>query len=746
MLNSPVSAHDKNKPSRRRSTWPWVLLGGMVLAAGVFWPGDGLDRYQAAQAMRAGRIALLASDLSQAISHFRTAALHRPNDEEVMRQYHQTQGDWYQLVRGRLYLLDPVEAYQELGKLSVTGPWLIEPHASKYRDLEATVLAAAREFGVVRIAEARRVWAKGEYATAQDLLLSVEPVRALVPELPELKQELPEQSQELQGGEITEARRRAGVALEEKRFAAAREELKAGHPEFQELGRRIDEAEAAVMLADAAEAGKQGKFTLAGEKLARAEALGTDTTEMRKNLRDEARFALAVQLVQGIVAKDQAKTAAAIEQGRIHAGWEAVPVESLLAPRDVPSFMAALDKFGMGPESQGKFLDRIDIPLLLLLKARLPATEVTEYLRAGFVAWSRVMSQSKRPGFALLLDETARSYGAVSDADWRKEAVARAIASTKVTLALAQSAADPKAPAGLNGPATAAFRRALQAKLGAWPTLVDHDPARPATVVFTGRYAGFYAEDNPVYTEKFVRYQSGTRQVPNHQINELIGEHNNVMDQRNQLVRSIDQNQDRVNWANSGGPLNTSQKIDAAAAAGVLVLQRNSLQKLEQQIRELKARAKAQPKYVTVVDYAEESYAVIKHNYTCSILWELSANLHGTERFVTEWDAATGFQADSVEGDASRGVPVKAPQPVPEQKFRISLVPALVAQVADVGEVIEELPLLTLEAFEAFHKKSPPLVRLDQLLALGYAWEAAGRPMKSFPTTVKEARLLLDLP
>ena len=105
-------------------------------------------------------------------------------------------------------------------------------------------------------------------------------------------------------------------------------------------------------------------------------------------------------------------------------------------------------------------------------------------------------------------------------------------------LAKQPPAAGTEVPAGLNDAANAAFRKALQQKLGAWPKLVEYDPAKPVTVVFTGRYGGYSEYDNDYshVTTKTVRYQSGTEQVPNPAARELVEEHNSLMDRYNQVA------------------------------------------------------------------------------------------------------------------------------------------------------------------------------------------------------------------
>src|SRR6478736_839352 len=182
-IPAPLSGASTSTP--RRSFWPWILIPLVLLALGgaTFWLADGPNRYHASQEMRTGRLALLASDLPRALGHFRAAAILRPTDEAVILQYDQTQSRWVGLVEQQLQKLAPADAYLAWQKLPASEGELVEPHASRYREIKTRVEAGARALAEQHVADAREAWAGHDFARAYELLHSAEPLAALVPEL-----------------------------------------------------------------------------------------------------------------------------------------------------------------------------------------------------------------------------------------------------------------------------------------------------------------------------------------------------------------------------------------------------------------------------------------------------------------------------------------------------------------------------------------------------------------------------------
>jgi len=802
MSDTPAPLSGASTSTPRRSFLPWIL-GLLVVAAlggATFWLVDGPNRYHAAQEMRAGRMALLASDLPGALGHFRAAAILRPTDEAVILQYDQTQSRWVALVEQQLQKLEPAGAYLAWQKLPPTEGELVEPHASRYHEIKARIEEHARTVAQGYIADARTHWEQAEFAPAYELLHQAEPLAALVPELPA-------QLRKAQAAEVAHAMAAAREAMDAGDYAGARADLKtvaalgAGNAEYLKMGPAIDEAELANTLAGANQAMTQEKFDeareiwktaaalgagnadyvkmgpaideaevhaalrdagaaiekqeykSATERLARAaelKVLPEEVTAAQAKLREGAGIAATTDLARAIAADDSAKATAALELGRLYAGWEAMPAENLLQPADLPSFLKALEVFKLGKEGQGAYTNRLDIPLVMYSRRKFPEEAVTEYLREGFRDWSRRAEQFKLLGLALYLDAQAQECGAPVDEAWRRETTRKAIESAHVAVAVADPVEDSDAPSGLNAAATAALRQALQAKLGEWPKLVPNDPAHPPTVVLTGRFAGFDTNDNPDVETRTVRYQSGTRQVANQERNRIIDEHNEVMDRRNQLNRSINDNQYKVDRLNSGEQLNDWERSEGIGAAGALVVQRYQLQKLEAEIRDLRAQGDAMPQTVSEPVYANEEYQVIDHHYTGTLAWQLDANMHGQEATVAEWSADTEFQTREVTGNANRGVPVKEPEPVPYDSMAAGLVGKVVARVGDVDEVVDKLPLMTMNAFIAFFEKNKAqgVGLANEYLALAYAWEDVGRalPADTKDTVLSFARQQINLP
>jgi hypothetical protein len=145
--------------------------------------------------------------------------------------------------------------------------------------------------------------------------------------------------------------------------------------------------------------------------------------------------------------------------------------------------------------------------------------------------------------------------------------------------------------------------------------------------------------------------------------------------------------------------------------------------------------------------YADEPYEIINHIYNAWLYWQVSAQIHGDEAGeIARWESSAEFRSQEVVGNARRGVPVRAPDPVPKAKLMPGLVKDLITEVAGVEEVLEKLPELTFQSFVNFHEKSEPIVQAEQYAGLVYAWEAAGRPLDSQRNVIAHARNVLNLP
>jgi hypothetical protein len=739
------------KSNSRRLLWPWFLLAAAVLAASWFL-GDLPHRYQASQAMREGRMALLASDLPKALGHLRTAALLRPTDEAIIQQYDQTQTRWVEMMEKKLAGLEAVEAYTALHALPATEALLVEPHLGRWRERAAAVDAAAKEAAGDLLARAQEQAEAGDFDEAYATLKTAEPLRGVAPELAS-------RLKAVEDAQVAHVVAAVQAAVAEKHFADARDTWKsvatlaAANEEYRKLGPAIDEAEVRAELQAASEALARNDFKAATAALERAAApkvLADDVKAAQTASRERAGGVAAGELAVALAKNDEPAVAAALAKGHEFGGWESAPVDPLLHPADLPSFLKALDSFGLGPVAQAKFVDRLDVPLVLLSAAKFPAEAVDRFARENLVTWSRYVATQKLNGLALFLDDEARKYGAPADEAWRRETLARALEQSNVAIAVAPPAAGTDVPAGLNEAANAAFRQALQQKLGSWPKLVAYDPAKPVTVVFTGSYGGYseYDDDYSHVTTKTVRYQSGTEQVPNPAAQELVEEHNSLMDRYNQVAASLAEKEDYVASVNGNPNASEWDRSQIVYKQIDIASERRLLAQWRAQLNDYRARGRETPQTVAEPVYDNEEYQVIDHVITCSISWELQANLRGEAVDAGRWQAETEFRTQEVRGNADHGVRVRAPDKAPKAKLMPGLVKDLVQRVGRVDDVVKRLPELTEQAFVNFYaaKGAGPIDQANGHLSLLYAWESTGRKIDARPNVVHYARNVLNLP
>ena len=713
-----------------RSRLVFGIVALAVAGAAIWFLGDVPNRYRASQAMREGRVALLASDLSKALRFFRVAALARPTDEAIVQQYDQTQTRWVEMVSGQLADENAAKAYLTLQRLLPTEPMLVEPHLGHFRAKAAAVTAAARAYAEQQLANANEDVGKQHFEEACATLKAIEPLQALVPALPARLQAARE-------AQLAAALAAAEEAMNHGDFAGARATrqsvaaLGAGREDYQKLGPAIDAAEVRAALQAASAATEKSDYAEATRQLAHAaelKALPEEVAKAQAGLHERARAYFAFLLARGLAANRPDDVAAALADGKVYAGWDTVDPRRLEEPASLTDFLSALDTCGLGPKAMARYVDRADIPLVIYCRAKFPADVVKAFLRDGYEQWSRLAARENFPGLALYLDEQAQTQGAPASAAWRETVLAQAIESTHVAVAVADPKPDANAPAGLNEAATAALRKALKERLTSWPSYVELDPAHPPTVVLRGIFSGFDAvDDDSDMIRKTVRYQSGTRQVRNPEEESLHDEYEDLLERRNNLVDGINQKQafvDQVNSNPSADAFTRSQAVDRAIEiAGDRML----VSQWDRKLDDLRRRGRSLPRYLNEPVYSDETYRIIHHVYTCSLGWSVIAELHGAMQHVSAVEAETTFKTDEVAGNASHGVPVRSPQPVPREKLTKELVPRVIAKAANVDEVLAELPALTLQSFAAFHQETAPIKRADQFVALAYAWSAKNR-------------------
>lgn len=753
---APVTEASPSPASQRSgSFWPKLLAAIVALgvaAAAVWFLGDVPNRLHASQAMREGRVALLASDLPKALGYFRTAALLRPADEAIVRQYDETQKRWVEMVTQQLSKLPPAEAYFARVKLPPAETNLVEPHLGTYRNFIEGIDGAARSLAERFVADAQQQWEGGDFDTAESSLKQAEPFRALLPDLPE-------KAKALRAARLESGLRMAHEALEQEKFAEARQTLAdlaplgADSEDYRELGPAIDEAEVRVQLREAAAALAKDDFKAATTGLDRAaeiKVLPDEVKTAREQLRVRAAGVCATELAVALARNDEKAVGAALAKGHEFAGWEPVPAASLLEPADLAGFLKALAAFGLGTDEQTKYANRLDLPLVLYRAAKFPKADVDLYARDTFRAWSRNVAGQKLIGLALFLDDEARRFGAPADDAWHAEIMGQVTEAAGVAIAVKPAEPDNDAPSGLNDATTILFKKALQGKLTSWPKVVDYDPAKAVTVIFSGRYAGYseYDDDYSHRTTKTVRYQSGTRQVPNREAEELVAEHNDLIARYNQVDAALAEKQDYVARVNNDYNASEWDKSQIVYKQIEIASDQRLLADWKRQINDMRARSKGMMMTVDEPVYADEEYAVIDHVYTCSIAWALEANLHGQDVDVTRWDAHKEFRSQEIRGDASRGVPVKSPTPPWKVKLLPGLTQELGKKVSNVDDVIKKLPKLTFQSFATFfqaHEVSQ-LQQANGYLALLYAWESVGRETEFKDQIFQGVRDALNLP
>lgn len=738
-------------PSDRGSVrFALVLTLGLVAAGAVAWfVGDVPNRYRAGSELRAGRVALLASDLPTALQHFRTAAGLRPSDEAIVQQYDQTQQRWVQMVDQKLTNPDPTAAFKILRSLPPTEGLLVEPHRGQYHTRALAVEAAAREVATTQAAAARDAAGAEDFDGALATLQRIEPLRTLLPDYDARVQEVKE-------ARLAYLLEKIHALANNDDFAGARTKLQEiaatlGETRLHEEQKSVDETEARSALKSAQAALERNNLSDAKAHLTRAvelKVIESDVAAAQTNFLSTARNVLAGELVEGLLATKRAAVTATLEKGHALVDWPVISADALLSPTDLAAFLTSLEQVGLGPKAMEPFIDRLDVPLVLVASRQLPKEATETFLRDSFTRWSRFARDNEFPGLALFLDSEAQRHGAKLDEKWRTETLAAAVTSTHVTIAVRDPVRNPKSPAGLDDGAAAALRKALKAKLTSWPALVDHDPKHPATVVFSGEFAGFDTEnDSSDITTKSVRYQSGTRRVPNAEAQEVYEEYRDLMDRRNSVVDSVNEKQrfvDEVRANSNADDFTRSRARDAAieiASSKYLVAQ------WDRKLDELRARGKSLPTQLSEPVYDNESYEVIHHVYTCTLRWRITAALHADPVAIFQVETDTKFRTDEVSGNAAHGVPVRAPDAVPEEKLKRQLVPTLIGKVGKIDEWIDSLPELTFASFGNFHgqRKTDLYKVYDQYLALLFAWEKAGWKIKFRENVVEQTRQAFHL-
>ncbi len=747
---TPVTPTD-NAPARSSARWIWIVLAILLAGAAGAWLGDIPNRYRAAEAMKAGRVALLKSDYPAALQAFREAALLRPTDEAIVARYEQTQATWLELAERKVAKLDARAAYLAWHELPAAEAVFMEPMLGKYRARGAEIDAAAREAVQVSVNEAEGARDAGDFDHAYELLESAKPFAALVPDLAARRQGV-------EAAQLAHALAAAQDALKEEQFDQAREILKGAaqvagaSADYPKLMAAVGEAEVRAFLRDAAKAVGEGRRKEAGDLLDKAAAtrlLADDVAKAReealKSIRAQLSYALAVALSQS----NRAGLEDVLAEAEACAGWKKVPADDLLQPANIAAFLETLKVFDLGRERQAKFVDRLDVPLVLWARKNFrDQAGVDDFVRDGFTEWSRLLATQRMPAAALYIDEQARAYGAKADDAWRKETLDRVAETVGVAIAVRDPEPDKNAPDKLNADATAALKAALEKKLGGWPKLVPFDAKQPATVVLRGHYDGFNTHDYPDVTEKTVRYQSGTEQVPNQQRQEIVEEHNELSERYNNVMGQLNSKLDYVNSVSNNPYASDWDRSQLVYKNIEITSDRNLLAQWRQQLAELRRQGDALPKTVAEPVYDNETYEYIRHNYQCLATWGVTAYLHGSEMEVAEYHASSEFRTDEVAGDASHGVPVKRAEPVPQARLLPGLARELVRQAANVDQFVDQLPEMTLEAFSNFHtaNRSGTLLQTEQFLGLAYAWERAGRKLEQTPEILKAAQQSLRLP
>lgn len=719
-----------------------------VAAAAVWFLGDIPNRYRASEAMKAGRLALLDSHQAQALEAFRTAARFRPTDEAILRQYDQAQRDWVDSLERKTSGLDSTRAYLALHETTAPDAQLVEPHLGHFRTLARKVDDAALATATELLAKARQHTEADEFDAADGDLKALEPLRDLAPEWAA-------QREATRVARVNAAIAAASSAMDGGQFDEARATLKQAAPfttkddqKYVTVGQEIEQADAKAALAAAHAAIKKEDFSAATTHLDHATKLNVlldDVASARTTLRERARNSGAAQLAQAIAKNDRKAAAAALKAGQDYAGWPAVDVESLWKPKDLASFLEALDTFGLGPKSLGDKIYRADVSLVLMCRDRFEAPAVETFLQDAFIHWSDVARGTHAPGLAVMLHDEARAHGAPVDNDRRKQLVDEARTSAHVAVALGESPDDNEAPKGFNKSATAAVRKALEAKLTTWPKMAPFDLKQPVTVMLQGGYLAFdVSDDTSNITRKTVRYQSGTQQVPNPADRELMQDYEDLVQRRKAYANSIAEKQAFIDSAGPSPDDFTKSQIRDKVID--ITFDRAQLQEINGKIMELKRRAQSTPRYVDEPVYADEAYSVVHHVYTCSVAWVLGASLHGEIVTAAQWEAKTQFKSDEVVGNTAHNVPVHSPARVPEEKLEPSLNKTLLTRVSNVDDLVARLPDLTVASFASFHRNSDPLWRADQFLSLLYAWEAEGQILSPKKDILNQARALLSLP
>src|SRR5205085_1252664 len=157
--------------------------------------------------------------------------------------------------------------------------------------------------------------------------------------------------------------------------------------------------------------------------------------------------------------------------------------------------------------------------------------------REGFAEWSRSLSKNNQHGLAVFVADYGTKFGMPKDDAWRTQEIEAGKAQLNLTIGTATGESHGDTPAGFSQEANSTFNSALKSLLPGWPRILE--PGAKGLVTLQGWFVGISTDDSPKTERRTVRYQSGTQKVPNRERQQMVEEHNELIQSLNQLNRSI---------------------------------------------------------------------------------------------------------------------------------------------------------------------------------------------------------------
>lgn len=673
------------KSGSKKALWLGLAAGLVVLGGVGFWLGDVPARLKAGERMAEAQKALFASDWQTALLALRESVNLRPTDLEYRREFDEAQRRWIDMVEKEITDVAAPTAYDRLTARAPAAVALVEPYSETFRRLSDQTGRAVRELLQGAVTRAQELAASGEFDEALAVLGRMRSHESLLPSFAPAERAIRLARAE---AAIETARLESG----ERNFYAAFAALNKVAEDAGLTGgahaatlQAVREAEVRAQLEQVlamAGADRYGEAQTELERLAQGGILPDAVKATAAEVRQLAQEYSIARLSRALIAQQAAEADAAIEDyARFSGSQFNVTGSALIATRELPAFLSAIEELRMRPAAGQPRTHGVDIALVAAVRDRFTnAGAVTDFLRQEFTAWSAVEEEGGRPGLALFLAAEAVREGAPADPARESRLRAQLAADVGLRLAWAPHDVDARAVGPLRTEPFNALRAALERRVA--PVMQTGDAGGSATLTVALALSGPTDSNQPSRQQRSVRYQSGTRTVDNPAYGRLQSQLNYAQDEVNRAQRALEDVRAYANsQAQSTSDSTSLMAVAIAGGIGVGVAQ-NNLNKAVNNRNNIRDNLRNTSRTLTEPTYADEPYDVITHNVTYAA--ELAAAPQGGRNPV-RWRAQLAHQTTEVTGNASRGVPVQRPTYPAAAEISRQLAQQLGERVRDIG-------------------------------------------------------------